>query len=374
MARIRKYIDSDVYTEAKKRIHHIVDTFDNVLVCFSGGKDSLVALSLLEEVYKEKGIKEKIKVVFRDEELIPDDVIDFVKEKAESGKYDFRYYAIPLKSEKYILGNCMTYVQWDRDRKHLRKAPDYAITLADEDYKVFDQYSADAYICKNLKGRVAMITGIRADESLFRLRACLNRMNECYINATEDTRIKLCKPIYDWTEDDVFLYFFKTGIRYCSIYDVQMLNNENLRVSTPLHAESAKQFDKIKTRYPVFYQQLVELFPEMLLQERYYKDYGKNEKFDQYPHTFDGVRKYCYDNISDDKKRKQALVCINSAENMRKNNVARGNRPFGGYPIRYVFQQVVNGTYKRGVFQPKGKSKLGKLDYEFEGLVYGKEY
>jgi hypothetical protein len=52
---------------------------------------------------------------------------------------------------------------------------------------------------------------------------------------------------------------------------------------------------------------------------------------------------------------------------MRANNVARGQKPFGGYPLRHVFNQVLNGAYKRGVFQPK---KPIKADYEFEGLKY----
>ena len=367
MARIRKYIDSDVLTEAKKRIRHIVDTFDNILVCFSGGKDSLVVLSLVEEIYKEYGITEKVKVVFRDEELIPDDVIKFVQQKAESGKYDFRYYGIPLKSEKFILGKNYEYVQWDPNREHLRHLPDYAITLPEGDTRVFDQYSADAFICKDVKGKVAMLTGIRADESLFRLRSCLNKMNECYISATQDSRIKLCKPIYDWTEDDVFLYFYKTGVSYCPTYDVQMLNGDQLRVATPLHAESSKAFYKVRTRYPLFYEQLIKLFPEMLLQERYWKQFGKKESADQYPHTFDGIRQYCFDKIDDLGKRSQALKCIDLAESMRANNIARGQKPFGGYPLRHVFNQVLNGAYKRGVFQAK---KPTKADYEFEGLKY----
>lgn len=367
MARIRKYIDSDVLTEAKKRIRHIVDTFDNILVCFSGGKDSLVVLSLVEEIYKEYGITEKIKVVFRDEELIPDDVINFVREKAESGKYDFRYYAIPLKSEKFILGKNYEYIQWDKDREHLRQPPEYAITLPPDKYRVFDQYTADSFICKDVKGKVAMLTGIRADESMFRLRSCLNKMNECYISATQDSRIKLCKPIYDWTENDIFLYYYQTGIKYCHIYDVQMLNGEQLRVATPLHAENSKRFFKLRTRYPVFYQQLIDMFPEMLVQERYWTQFGKKENADKYPHTFEGIRQYCFDNIDDLAKRSQALKCIDLAETMRNNNCKRGQKPFGGYPLRYIFEQVLNGAYKRGVFQPK---KPIKADYEFEGLKY----
>lgn len=158
----KEYLDIDVLQAARQRINHILDVFDSVLVCFSGGKDSLVVLNLVEQIYKERGIKQKIKVVFRDEELIPDNVVEFVQSMYESGKYDFRYYAIPLKSQKYVLGKIEEYVQWDRNREWIRKPPSYAIRLADGDKRLFTQYDADAFICKNEKGNVAMITGIRA--------------------------------------------------------------------------------------------------------------------------------------------------------------------------------------------------------------------
>lgn len=51
---------------------------------------------------------------------------------------------------------------------------------------------------------MAFLTGIRADESLIRYRASVNKLNENYINATECKRVSLCKPIYDWRENDVF--------------------------------------------------------------------------------------------------------------------------------------------------------------------------
>ena len=40
MARQRNFIDTNVLTEAKKRINHIYDLHDNVVSSFSGGKDS----------------------------------------------------------------------------------------------------------------------------------------------------------------------------------------------------------------------------------------------------------------------------------------------------------------------------------------------
>lgn len=347
----KKYIDSDVYTEAKKRIKHVIESFDNVLVAFSGGKDSLTCLYLVQEVYKEMGIKEKVKVFFRDEELIPDDVIDFVQQKAESGEFDFRYYAIPLWSTKYILGKTYDYIQWDKNRKWLRNPPDYAIRLDKDDDRVFSQYDADAFICKNEKGRCAIITGVRADESLMRLASIVQVKNECYIAGTETKRIKLVKPIYDWTQRDIFVYFCKNDIKYCKIYDNEMWNRQPLRVATPLHAESAKRFYQQKTLYPKFYQQLVDIFPEMLVQEKYYTQYSPDAVINDYEHSFDGIRKYIKDKIDDPAQKSLALERVNATETTRKNKLRNGEgiENFGGYPVLYVFRAVVAGQYKRRI-------------------------
>ena len=347
----KHYIDSDVYTEAIKRIEHTINSFDNVLVAFSGGKDSWVCVNLVEEVYRKLGIKEKVKVFFRDEELIPDDVIDFVQEKAESGRYDFRYYAIPLWSTKYILGKTYDYIQWDKNRQWMREPPEYAIRLPEGDDRVFSQYDADEFICQNEKGRVAIITGVRADESLMRLSACTVKKNENYITGTNYKRIKGVKPIYDWTQRDIFVYYCKNDIRYCGIYDNQIWNRQPLRVATPLHAEAAKSFGKIRTLYPKFYQQLVDIFPEMLVQERYYDQYNPDGVLEKYEHSFDGIRDYIRENIDDPAQRDLALSRVNAAEKTRNNKLSKGEgiHNFGGFPVLWVFRNVISGSYKRTI-------------------------
>lgn len=361
----KQYIDNDVYNESKKRIKHIINTFDSVLVCFSGGKDSLAVLNLVQECYDEMGIKEKVKVVFRDEELIPDDVLEFVQDIYKSGKYDFRYYAIPLESNKFVMGKTYRYVQWDRNRNWLRQPPEFAITLPEDKYHEYSQYDADTFICQNEKGRVALINGIRADESIVRLQACMNKKNENYINATKDPRIKLCKPIYDWSEQDIFLYFYKKNIKYCVIYDLQTINGDGLRVSTPLHAESSKRFYKLKTLYPKYYQQLVDLFPEMLVQARYYTSMEKKSDFSEYEHSFDGIRQFIKDKITDKVMAKKALFEVNLCERTRKNKMKTesGKKNFGGYAVLYVFNQIANGNFKRHIM-PKAKNSQDEIDYE----------
>lgn len=366
MKGVKTYIENNVYDEAKCRIKHVINSFDKIYVSFSGGKDSLALLRLVEEVYQELNIKEKINVIFRDEELLPDDVVDFVDKEYQSGKHNFLYYAVPLKSNKFILGNTYDYVQWDNNRKWLRKKPDYAITLPTDDKRVFDQYSMDKFIVQNVKGKIAFMTGVRADESLVRLNSVINKKNENYINSSQITNVKLVKPIYDWTQDDVFVYFYKKQIAYCGIYDMQILNGDNLRVSTPLHSESAKNFNKIKTLYPKFYQQLIDLFPEMIVQDRYWKEYDRVSIIEKYEHSWEGIIHYIDDNLEGHQNmlaKKRVFECMT----MRKNHLAKGKglHNLGGYPILHVFKTIVSGGIKRPI---QANATPSAIYFEYEGL------
>jgi len=369
----KRYLDVDVYTAAKKRIKNALLDFDTCAVAFSGGKDSLATLKLVDEVRKENNMPGKTKVFFRDEELIPDTVISFVQSIYESGEYEFYYYAIPLESQKYILGDVKTYVQWDKDRKHLREPPPYAITLKDDEYRVMDQYSTDEYIAKNFTGSVAFFTGMRAAESLNRLQMFLKSTEKDNYIHKQAKRIVTISPLYDWQEDDIFLYFFKSGIRYCGIYDQQMLNDEGLRVATPLHSEAAKKFHKIRTRDPTFYQQLIDLFPEMVVQERYQREYKNTNRtvrpLTDYPPTAQGVLQMIQENIKDPHQVKiakdRALAAISGRESALKRDDAKAN--LGGYPLLYIMEQIANGSYKRYI-KVCLKNQMKPEYYEFEGI------
>lgn len=347
MARIKKYIDIDVLTAAKQRINHLIDTFDTLAVMFSGGKDSLVVLHLIKEVYDERGITKPVNVVFRDEELIPMEVINFVDKYRQEPWIKMVWFAVPLASTKYILGMCHVYTQWDKKREHIRPMPEWAVTTAPDDTRIFDQYTMDDYAAEYYKGKVAFLTGIRSSESIMRFRASVNKLNENYINAVPSTdRVKLCKPIYDWEENDVFRYFYDRNIAYCKLYDQQMWAGQSLRVSTPLHAESAKRFDKIKQSAPEMYAKVIEIFPEMLAHERYYKELDRDAIKAKYGQTYEGVRAWIEENIEDEEQYRKALKRYNSV-------MTRAIKFPNVYPPKHLLNAFMSGAYKREILPQK---------------------
>ena len=338
---MKHYLDINVLDAAIQRIHHVYDTHDTVAVAFSGGKDSLVTLQLTLQVARERG-RLPLNVIFRDEELIPDQVLDFVNEYRQHPDLRMDWWAVQLKSQRYILGTSHSLTLWDKNRKWLRQKPDWAITQApgiDPDNPA-DQYSMDAIAAERMQGRVAVMTGIRADESLIRLRSCVNKLNDNYINATSSKRAFLCKPIFDWSESDVFKFFMERGIRYCPLYDAQHLGGMGLRVSTPFHAERAKRLSKLRTTSPVFYSQIMDLFPEMLVQERYYAEYDQAGQADKYASSREGIEAWIEANVEEGKPRETAMKRLASV-------MTRHASSPKAYPLAAILRYFQSGSFKR---------------------------
>jgi predicted phosphoadenosine phosphosulfate sulfurtransferase len=329
MARFRKYIDSSVIAESKKRMAHIYDLFDTVVFMFSGGKDSLVCIHLgIEEARKRYGEDAAINVVFRDEELIHPSVIDFVNEYRQKPWIKMRWICTPLKGETYILGDRGTYTAWDPNREWARPMPEWAEQLegvkGDQ-----DQHSLDYFISQKYKGSIAFVTGIRAEESNTRYRSVVNKLHDNYINTPavppgtpSSNRVKLAKPIYDWTENDIMKWLHESGIAWSQIYDMQALTGIKLRVSTPLHSSAASKLPKLGETDPALWEMVLKVFPKAVLQKRYGKEFDIDGVTAPYENRgWEGVEEFIAEHFSKHQgKRIQAKKRLSEFKMLSQND------------------------------------------------------
>lgn len=357
MARYRKFLDVDVLTAARQRMRHVYDIFDTPVVCFSGGKDSLTVLRLAREVAEERG-QLPVEALFRDEEVIPESVIRYVEQHMDLPWLRLRYFALRSRGTQFVLGRSNYYVQWDPTRRHIRPMPAYAITQP-ASMPVFDANAADQFTVEHYKGKVAFLTGVRAAESITRYRSCVNKLNESYVVSSKHPRMKLCKVIYDWSENDVLKFLHDTG-GWCPLYDAQHLAGERFRVSTPLHSEAAKRIGFLKKTSPLFYDQLLALFPETAMQERYWAELDRDRLQLQYALSFEGLERYLAE-IDDDEKRELATTMYLSAK-------GRALKDPEGYPPVWIYEWLAGGAYYqecmalRPAHRPIWKAKQAALE------------
>jgi 3'-phosphoadenosine 5'-phosphosulfate sulfotransferase (PAPS reductase)/FAD synthetase len=169
----------------------------------------------------------------------------------------------------------------------------------------------------------------------------INKLNENYINASSHKAVKVCKPIYDWSENDVMKWLYESKIDWCEAYDRQHLTKLPLRVSTPLRAEGAKPMGKVAECSPEFYQRLIEIFPDVENQARYGKDVDRQKVLDEYlSGGLRGCVRYVRERIGDPKSQRAAMGLIKRFGELRVNNPEI-------YPVRDLLMHLVGGKYHR---------------------------
>jgi len=232
--KLKQYMETDVLTEARKRIEYTFDNFERILISFSGGKDSSVMFHLvMDEAIKRNRI---VGVMLIDFEAQYKRTSDHAVEMFERYKEHIEVYwiCLPIKLRNAASNFEPVWCCWDQDRKAdwVRGMPKHEGLISDHaqlpffqpmmEFEEFIVLFAEWYSQDKPTG---CFIGIRADESLNRFRTIAVFDKETHGGKRWTTKVTdyayNIYPIYDWRTQDIWIYHAKNPDReHNQIYDL----------------------------------------------------------------------------------------------------------------------------------------------------------
>lgn len=387
--RKKEHTDTDVYSETLNRIRYIYKMFDTIVVSFSGGKDSTAVLNATLEVARELG-KLPLKVVFFDEEAIHPPTIDYVHRVSKLPDIDLEWYCLEFKHRNACSNEEPFWYTWDADKRDLwvRDMPACAITEHRHFVKGMTFQEFCPFLYERNKGRVAMLTGIRTEESLRRYRVIAMKKNDAFIqaNAESSNNQYRCFPIYDWSSTDVWLAVHKFGWDYNRTYD--MFNQTKLykkyltqRVCPPYGEEPLRGLWVYAECFPEMWHKMLVRVPGVATAWRY----ANTELYSNATSKPDGItwEKYLevvVDSYAEEKKVVQSNIAAYARMHKSKTNhpiLDEQNNPLTGVSYQSLCRIAIRGDFKGrqssmfDAFAKKERDKLG-ITIEEAKKTYGK--
>jgi predicted phosphoadenosine phosphosulfate sulfurtransferase len=238
----------NVVDAALDRIRFLFDEFPNVIVGFSGGKDSTATLNLALQVAKEKD-RLPLKVLFIDQEAEWQGTIDYVTKVMTDPRVEPMWYQMPM----VITNNASSYNRysycWDDKEKDNWIHDKHPLSIKENKYgterfhELFNKIVEKEF--KEIK--TCLIAGVRTEEAPKRFVALTHAIT--YKHITYGTVLNkkyqhyTFYPLYDWSYTDIWKYINQNIIQYNKVYDEMYKHGvriNDMRISN-LHHETAIQ-------------------------------------------------------------------------------------------------------------------------------------
>lgn len=264
----------DVVKAAEIRITNVFNNGLPVYMSFSGGKDSLCMAQLIYNLVQRGKINpSQLVVQFIDEEAIFPCIEETVKTWRKRFLLmgaRFEWYCLEVKHYNCFneLSNDETFICWDHTKENVwvRRPPAFAIRNHPLLRPRIDAYQD--FLPRTCQSGIT-ITGIRTAESVQRLQniASMIKAGKTMTNKHQ------VFPIYDWTNNDVWLYLLNEHVDIPEIYLFLWqagTRKGQLRVSQFFSVDTARSLVKMNEYYPDLMERVTRREPNAYLAALYW--------------------------------------------------------------------------------------------------------
>ncbi|WP_127452795.1 DUF3440 domain-containing protein [Streptomyces sp. B29(2018)] len=273
----------NVWEATQQRLGRIFDDFDNVVVAFSGGKDSGVTLNATLDYMRAHGITKKITVLHLDYEGQYSATTDYVTEVMTSTPdlIDPVWICLPFAAACEVSMYQDHWKPWDPEQRDIwvRDLPDAPGVIHTGnvpagfpeydgvwDYKLQEQIGTWLHRRSGAK-RTAVLVGIRTQESHHR-HAALHRQDRTAASMLDGLNWTSRKgkgvynayPIFDWVTEDIWTANATFGWSYNKLYDLFHLAGvplHDMRVASPFRGEGHESLKLYRVIEPETWARLV---------------------------------------------------------------------------------------------------------------------
>ncbi|MBP3721746.1 MAG: DUF3440 domain-containing protein [Selenomonadaceae bacterium] len=272
------YQNYNVYEALQKRLKYIFSEFENVIIAFSGGKDSGLLLNATMEYINTNGVNNMPVLFHQDFEAQYKWTTKYVTEMFEKYKDRVKpfWFCQPM-AVRTALGNYeMYWYPWDDQKSDIwiRNIPElpYVYTINNNPFELYrygmDYHSHANQFAKWYKlthGNKPTITllGLRAQESLNRYSAIVNKRKPYKNNKWITSELKdtyTASPIYDWTTEDIWIANAKFNYPYNHLYDLFYkagVSINDMRVASPFSDDAKASLNLYRVLEPETWAKLV---------------------------------------------------------------------------------------------------------------------
>lgn len=262
----QRVLDIDVFEAAERRFDYLYDTFDRVIIAFSGGKDSTACLELARAAARRKG-RLPVDVFFFDEEAIYPETIELCERHIADPEIAFNWITAPS-----IYRNACSEVEPDfipfepgKEDIWVRQPPDSCIWMGTgpdgrgmTDWRIppSSAKTAAEILFKSVPGRKCFVTGLRAQESFVRRVGLFS--SKSFITKEHQGNVD-ARPLYDWMSKDIWWAIKSLQWDYNRAYNKLWRAGgtvETTRVAPLFHAEAALMLRRVMLYWPELWDRL----------------------------------------------------------------------------------------------------------------------